>query len=244
MKIDRKEFLLFTAAITAATTGGCGPKVTAELPPPKPASSTMLARPAQPPPDTDAAYDPLGAPPPGSTAEGAMAPGATAEAGYGGIYDGGSAIDEQGYAIAEMTANPRPRAFAPDPRCAALRAPGATCESFGSTVDLCNGVVQHLDKPLGDAVVNCLSQKSNTQKICTWEATSSCLDQSAARTRPGAADTAACVQAAQKCSNTPSFNRRSCVSALSHAKPSRHARLASCISEFCEVGTCVFELSP
>jgi len=232
VKIDRHQFLILTAAITATTTGGCGPKVTAELPP-QPASSTMRA--SSPPPQAkttpaplNPAYDPLGAAPPGPTDE---VGGPIAEVGY--------ATAEGGYAIAEISNRPQ---FAPDPRCAALRAPGPTCESFSSTVELCSAVVRGLDQPLADAVVTCLSQKSSTQRICKWNVVSDCLEQSAAQVRPGGRDTATCVAAAQKCGGAKTFDRRRCTGALSHALPPRRDRFAACIAEFCEIGNCVYEL--
>lgn len=237
MDVDRSQFLLLTAAMaaTTASAGACGPRVTAELPPPQPASASMLrddagaevpgARPVSPPPEQ----------PPLDAGGGQQGMG-SADA----VDEWGAPVQEYGAPVQEYGVVPYQGKTLGDPRCASLKAPGPTCESFHTTVEMCDAFVTHMEPRFADAAVGCLTRKSGSQSICRFNVSTDCFAQAASKIR-ASTGAGSCSRAEQRCRGR-GLDTAQCESAVSHARPAKRNALASCIAEFCEVGNCSYDL--
>jgi hypothetical protein len=226
MHVDRAKFLFLTTAIAS----GCGTR-----PAPEPVVITASAGPDY---DTTVASE-------AQTADAAPEPVAKEEP----VPEAMARVGpiEEGYA------SPPPPAPAPGPvdpklakQCASLRPPGPVCESFQDTVDSCNRYSDVLVPKAADAAVKCLTKRSKTKRICEFGVDAVCATEGskAAKTDPTAAQTCAsmfsqCKAAGYRGKDLTSAN---CQGALSGYKPEYRTALVSCISEFCEIGSCFYQM--
>jgi hypothetical protein len=123
------------------------------------------------------------------------------------------------------------------PKSCTLSAPPGHCESFDSTVMLCNSFVNFMQPRAAEAAVDCMLAASGTQRICDWELWNECS---------AAGMQATCVDPATRpeCDSISSFCGGSldvftCQQALSAVRPNNIQTVASCVREFCEVSWCV-----
>ncbi len=277
MDVDRHKFLLLTAAIAAATTGGCAPKVGSDIPP----AATPTPR-DDPSVDvgssdiSDRMVGVLGGDSVGT--DGAAGPvdeygyavdeygypvdeyghpideyGPADEYGYPiGEY---GPVDEYGYPIAEYGpvdeygyGPPQAEYYPPakpkkvDQRCRRLKAPGPTCESFEDTKQNCGAIVRTMDKKTADRAVSCLQRKSGTRAMCSWDISGKCVESSLKNAKIDSQSSRDCRLAERKCGGVSSFDGRTCRAAVSSVKPEFRDRVAACIAEFCEIGTCFYYL--
>jgi hypothetical protein len=122
----------------------------------------------------------------------------------------------------------------------ALQAPSSHCESFDSTMSLCQAFPNFMQPRAAEAAVDCMLAASGTEAICDWQIWQICT---------GAGLQATCVDPALRpgCESISStcgggLDVFTCQQALSSVRPQHVERVASCIQEFCEVSFCVSDL--
>jgi hypothetical protein len=126
------------------------------------------------------------------------------------------------------------------PKTCALQAPSSHCESFDSTLGLCNGFANFMQPRAAEAAVDCLLAASGTQAICDWQIWQQCTGAGMQATcvdpelRPG------CETMSRNCGG--GLDIFTCQQALSSVRPQHVERVASCVQEFCEVSFCVSDL--
>jgi hypothetical protein len=224
MYVDRTKFLLLTTAIAS----GCTSK-----PAPEPVVVTASATPdydttvAKAPPPTSAAV-------PVESAELAPEP---APARPGPI--------EEGFA-----SSPPVAPSTPDPKiakiCASLRRPGPVCESFQDTVDSCNRYSDVLEPKAAEAAAKCLAKRSGSKRICEFGVDAVCATEGSKAAKPDSGTTQICGNIMAHCKAAgyrgKDLSTANCQGALSGYKPDYRNALVSCISEFCEVGSCFYQM--
>lgn len=240
MHVDRKRFLLLTAAIAA----GCGgsqqrePAVIAATPPPDyDTTQGGGAPPPQPVENSQIASEELAAPvtvpeppPPPPTVE--YDP--SAEGGYAspfqpGAMAGGGPVDPR---ISQI--------------CGALKRPGPACESFDETVSSCYRYGRVMEPKAAEAAAKCLASKSNSKRICEFGVDAKCAAEGAKKAprAPGAAQS--CKNILNVCSGAgyrgKDLTAANCQAALSGYKASVQTALVSCITEFCEISSCFYQV--
>ena len=225
MHVDRTKFLLLTAAIASA----CG---TSQKPEPAvvkttagPDYDTTSGGAATPEPEPENHFvkeeaPPPPPPPPGPVEEGGM-----------------------------MPTLPPPHA-ATDPKlakqCASLKAPGPVCESFYSTVESCNRYPDVMVPKAAEAAVKCLVKKSGGKRICEFGVDSVCATEGSKAAKTDASTAQICGAILTNCGQSgyrgKDLSKANCQAALSGYKPEYRNALVSCISEFCEIGTCFYQM--
>lgn len=123
------------------------------------------------------------------------------------------------------------------PKTCSLSPPAGHCESFDSTVVLCNAFSNFMQPRAAEAAVDCMLAASGTSRICDWELWNECT---------GAGLQASCIEPSTRpeCESISSrcggsIDVFTCQQALSSVRPNRMGDLASCVQEFCEVSLCV-----
>lgn len=124
--------------------------------------------------------------------------------------------------------------------CGGLTAPPGHCESFDSTVQLCDAFPRFMQPRAAVAAVDCMLERSGSSGVCDWMIWEDC-------TRDGLE--AACVdpRTFEPCTNIANFcgggiDIASCQSAMSAVQPQHQNHLSTCIHEFCEISFCVTDL--
>ena len=267
--VDRSRFLLLTAAISAATAVSCATKVSSEIPPgargtPSPRDDASVDVGAS---DLGRAYrDEVAPGDDPSDGDPARADGYRVDAegyavdedgnpvGHGpadeqGLFDPYGPTDERGrfsFGPAEELGGPvteyRPPPRKVDQRCRRLKAPGPTCESFEDTRASCSNLVRVLEPRVAERAVACLQRRSGTAAICSWDSASTCAESALGGISGDARSTRDCRAALHKCDASQHLDAATCQAAVTRVAPEHRDRLAACIAEFCEVGTCLMYL--
>lgn len=233
MHVDRKQFLIFAAAIAA----GCGAGQQSNASATEPGSdydttaggsAAPSAQPQPVPVDGQIAREelveaptpppPVQPPPPVPAFEGGM------------------------YAMPTPTAE----AVASDPRCGSLKPPGPVCESFYDTVSSCYSYGGVLNKKAASAAVNCLVQKSGKKAICEFGVDAACALKGAKAEPTDKSTAQACGTIMTNCSQAgyrgKDLSKANCQAALSGFQPRVRGALIGCITEFCEISTCFYQV--
>lgn len=138
---------------------------------------------------------------------------------------------------------------AADPNCnnqvgaaktCSISPPPGHCESFDSTVMLCNSFANFMQPRSAEAAVDCMIAASGTQRICDWELWNQCTGAGLQASCIDPATRAECDSISSQCGG--SVDVFTCQQALSSVRPHFVGQLGSCVREFCEVTFCVTQL--
>lgn len=229
MRIDRHRFLLFTASISG---GACASGAPSAVPaehvaeaPPEPASG-------EPPSEEPPAI--------------AVAPEA----------DAGAPPSEMGGPAREWTPPPsQPVSLSTDKKCndnigkpgaCTFKAPGPQCESFRDLSNECKMLAKSFKPKVAARAIDCIKQKSGTPAICEFGLASRCASEAIRNgVCPDKAAEAPCQQAVSLCSGGRGGSPLSmdeCRAAYSAAQQKSKKAMLSCVSEFCSIDSCLYQL--
>jgi hypothetical protein len=235
MRVDRKRFLALTFSMAGA---GCNT-------PPAPAS---------PPIDISLPQTSTAAPAVTTTTDvpDAAAPAPTAPTSTEGIVAGGPAEGrDEGWGDAGSGgACEAENAKGAPGDCAALRAPGPSCESFADTKSSCGEMRRKFRPRVAERVVNCVMQRNASRTVCDFDLVSKCVSSAL---RVGCADPSALTQCnaiVSQCKRTfPSSERgvrivttTECQALLGAVAPRNRGKMVSCMTEGCNAGGCYWDL--
>ncbi|GEM_PF-2712052 len=127
------------------------------------------------------------------------------------------------------------------PSCSSLRAPAGHCESFDSTLTLCDAYADVLLARPAAAATQCMLDLSGTPEICDWEVWQSCTEAGLGATCVDPRSVEPCIRITSQCGG--SIPAQTCQRALSGVQPRHHSALTSCIQEFCELSFCISDLA-
>lgn len=126
-------------------------------------------------------------------------------------------------------------------RTCSLSPPAGHCESFDSTVMLCNSFAGFMQPRAAEAAVDCMLAASGTQRICDWMLWEECVGAGLQASCADPATRPECDSISSHCGG--SIDAFTCQQALSSVRAHQVDQLASCVREFCEVTFCVTNLS-
>jgi hypothetical protein len=245
MNIDRKRFLLFTAAIQASACTGHAPVEPPERDPLEEAEAPVFSELE---PGGASARDWAGKPQVagpvnelgpiheyGPISEGGIYAGPTHEAG---LYHAPiSEVAAAGAGHASSKVHPACAGFKPPP--------GPHCESFSDNEEMCSTVQRAFKAKTAGRFTACLEQKSGTKAMCKFNGQKSCLAKAFSATKGSSSSKKYCRDTAAMCKKSgqpfPETNA-TCVGALDTVTKPYESRLRSCIAEFCEVSSCLWYL--
>jgi len=223
MHVDRTQFLLLTAAIAA----GCGANQSQP-----PAAAPVLAA-----PDYDTTTGPTTvSPQPVATSqiaseEWAVSPEPPVE-GPSSEAQVAPAVEPVDPVLAQ--------------RCSLLRRPGPICESFDETVDSCSEYSSVMVPQAAAAAVSCLAKRSGTKRICEFGVDAKCATEGTKAAPLDSAATKTCASVMSTCAGNryrgKDLNTANCRAVLSGYLPAVRPQLVSCITEFCEISSCFYQL--
>ncbi|PRQ05862.1 hypothetical protein ENSA5_01820 [Enhygromyxa salina] len=122
-----------------------------------------------------------------------------------------------------------------------LSPPGSHCESFQSTMQVCDSFSRFMQPRAAEAAVACLQAASGTRQICDLRIWDQCTSAGLQATCIEAETQSKCNVISDTCGG--SLSRFTCQQALSAVQPQHIRRLANCVEEHCEVSFCVTDLS-
>lgn len=234
MHVDRTKFLMFAAALSAGSCGGQQSNTAATEPgndydTTAGASTASTSQPGPQPVDGQIAREELVAPPPTTapTSEYVPPPAPSFE---GGMY-----------------AMPTPTAeAASDPRCATLKRPGPVCESFYDTVSSCYTYGSVMNTKAASAAVTCLVQKSGKKAICEFGVDTACALKGVKAEPVDKSTAQVCGNIMTACGKAgyrgKDLSKANCQAALSGYQSRVRSALVSCITEFCEISSCFYQV--
>ncbi len=228
MRIDKKRFLLLTASLSA---GACTSGTPSAVPPRE--IEHVARAPDEPEPEPE--------PEPVATPE-------TVDAGSSGRV-AGPMEEGAGYVSSlpstHLDTNPKCNDMIGKPGSCTFKAPGPQCESFHDLASECRLMTKHLKPKVAARAVSCIAQKSGTPDICEFALASRCTTEAIRDgVCPDKASAKACAGIVSNCSNSRggSFSMDECRAAYSSVLPKSRTRMLSCISEFCTVEHCLYQL--
>ncbi len=224
MHIERTRFLVLAATIAAS---GCGRTGPIEAPPPREDESV------EPPViEIDAVDEEVLVAEPVETRDPVQEP-------------VGPSADE--LAIVESHQRAAPSKLAAE--CRGIRPPpGPYCESIYDTTQSCELYEQTMIAEAATKATACLTRKSGTRAVCTFNIAASCF-LTGARAAPKHVDaTRGCAGPMKRCGGNryrdPDMTAANCVAAVSAVQDRLRPKLISCIAEGCGVGSCLYYLNP
>jgi hypothetical protein len=121
-----------------------------------------------------------------------------------------------------------------------LSPPSSHCESFDSTVRLCQSFAEFMQPRAAEAAIDCMLAASGSHQICDWQIQTQCTGAGIQATCVEPATRSECDSISSQCGG--SVDVFSCQQALSSVKPQHTIAAASCIREFCEIPFCVMDI--
>lgn len=230
MRVDRKRFLVLTAAIGS---GACGPEL-APRPP------VAVAEPAE-------ASGSISVDVPEPSAPESLhgdGPVITDRPG-----DGQSTYGQPAPSRADSQAEPTHAPSALVARCQSLQAPpGPHCEGFHWTQTLCESFDRALHPAVARAAVQCLLGHSKRRSICRPRAREDCFTQALSAAPNLRQDRGRCATLVSHCSQgghgDKSLTKTRCRRAVAAVRPAFRDEMLTCIAESCGLRQCVYVVEP
>jgi hypothetical protein len=226
MRIDRQRFLLLTASLSGACTSSQpasqAPSEHTAIAPPEPVEPDEAQQPVQP-TDREASADAGAA----SSASASVEVALSAQA-------------------AQVTLNSDPKCndMQGKPGKCQFKAPGPQCESFRDLPNECQLLTKFLKPKVAERAVDCIAKKSGTPDICEFALPSRCATEAIRNgVCPDKAAEKNCASLVANCSSKRgSLSLEECKAGYSAVTPKSQKKMLSCMSEFCTIEHCLYQL--
>ena len=126
------------------------------------------------------------------------------------------------------------------PAACSLSAPSSHCESFDSTIRLCESFAGFMQPRAAEAAIDCMLAASGTERICDWQIWNQCTSAGMQATCVDPRTRPECDSVSSMCGG--SVDVFTCQQALSAIRPQHQSRVSSCLREFCDPPFCVNDL--
>jgi hypothetical protein len=133
--------------------------------------------------------------------------------------------------------------------CSQLRAPvGPACESFEDTRSECEDMKRVFKPAVAERAARCLLARSGTRAICQFGVSAVCASQALRASCGDPATAAECASIVRGCSTrsvasaAPKLTAAECQGALSAVSPLNRGAMLGCMSEGCTAGYCFSSL--
>lgn len=232
MKVDRERFFVLVAAIAAGCRAVSAPPATPEVPIESDPQLAALAAPkSELPSRPELARDDRQGVPLMSTS----------------THEGGDVADPYtAVKIVGQSCDPwlNRRGF---PRsCSPLTAPSPTCEDFDGegfpeTKAECGHLAERLAPRVAEKAVDCLLAKSGSRDLCFFNITGLCAYQALANVCVEPSAKPVCARIVKTCADAPEarITQEACEAGLSAQKDDQRPKFVACMTEFCDVGSCL-----
>jgi hypothetical protein len=229
MRIDRNRFLLLTASLSAAACASGAPSAV-------PAEPVVAEAPDEPTEETPGEESPTVA---------------VAEVDAGPVSpEGGSPVSEWGggapSAPTTLNTDKKCNDNVGKPAACTFKAPGPQCESFSEIGNECKSIIKAFKPKVAERAVDCMKQKSGTPAICEFALASRCVSEAMRNgVCPEKAADVQCNTAVAKCSSGRGGSPLSmdeCRAAYSAVQTKNKRKMMSCVSEFCSIDHCLYQL--
>jgi hypothetical protein len=236
MRIERTKFLVLTGALSGGAGGACG---AAQPTPTDVGNVVSIPAAASPPPPTSA----LAQAPREVRLDGGPKP-VLPE-----VTDEDEADDDDDSLASTFRLSPQPakcdNAAGNPSACAALKAPGPTCEGFADTKEQCGKMRGGFKARVAEKAVACFLTASATRAICGADKPTKCALlalQSACIEPATEAKCRAVLAACGRGRRGSALTMDLCQAALSGVTDRNRAKLGACMAEGCDVTGCLWDL--